>query len=110
MIQCPKCQSKNVVQLNYGKRVAGGIGMASGFIASLKSASSGAQIGIRVGAFSGPFGMTTGAILGGLAGGLAGYKLGEKLGEVIDENILDNCQCLSCKYKFGLANQKSIDI
>lgn len=102
MAKCPKCQSDNVIQLNYGRRVAGGIGMVSGFWASLKSASSGAQVGIRVGAIAGPFGIATGAILGGVAGGLAGYKLGERLGEVIDENILDNCQCLNCSYKFSL--------
>lgn len=99
-MKCPKCHSDKIIYLNYGKRVVGGVGMACGFIASFKSACTGAKVGMRLAACTGPAGITTGAILGGIAGGLAGFKLGEKLGEVIDNKILDNCQCLSCNYQF----------
>ncbi|EWH09034.1 hypothetical protein DS2_14709 [Catenovulum agarivorans DS-2] len=107
MFECPKCKSKNTVELNYAKRVAGGICMASSFVASLRTAFTGAQVGMRVGFIAGPVGVPTGAVIGAIAGGLAGYKLGAKFGEVIDQNILDNCQCLACGYKFSCTENKN---
>ena len=57
MAACPKCKSKNVDKLNYGKRAGatiGGLGgVASGATTALGGAATGAQAGATVGAVSG---------------------------------------------------------
>ena len=104
-ISCPCCKSRRLKKLNYGKRTGGTIGTIAGAIAGRTSLIGGAELGATVGLMSGPFGIViggfAGALMGVLVGGATGCTVGSKLGTVIDDRILDNFQCLDCKYTFS---------
>ncbi|BDT66689.1 hypothetical protein os1_08530 [Comamonadaceae bacterium OS-1] len=104
-IQCPKCHSKSIDTQDYAKKVGGTIGTVAGAASGMAGALSGAEVGLIAGTVLDPgdsvLGVIACAVLGGLLGGVAGCTMGAKLGEVVDSNILDNCRCLSCGYRFS---------
>jgi hypothetical protein len=111
-LQCPQCQSEQVVARNYARKTGGAIGTVAGGIGGYSAALSGARLGsAAAGIVLGPGGTVigglAGAIIGGLAGALAGGTAGIALGEVIDNKILDNYQCLSCLFIFSLPEDPS---
>lgn len=102
---CPCCQSTRLTKLNYGKKAGGTLGTIAGAAAGGASVIGGAELGATVGVVAGPFGVAigslAGALLGALVGGATGCSVGAKLGEVVDDRVLDNYQCLDCKYSFS---------
>lgn len=103
---CPRCNSHNVEQLGYGRRVGGAIGTVAGTTGGVMTALLGARNGAAVGAVAGPVGAVTGgvigAILAGLTGGTVGGIAGSALGDVVDHNILANLHCLSCDHTYSV--------
>lgn len=106
---CPHCQSEQVVTRNYARRTGGAIGTVAGGYGGYTAALTGARIGSAAGSILGPPGVAigglAGAIIGGFVGALAGGTAGIALGEVIDNKILDNYQCLSCRFTFSLSDE-----
>ena len=106
-LQCPQCQSEQVVTRNYARRTGGAIGAVAGGYGGYSAALSGARLGsVAASMIVGPpgtvIGGIAGAIIGGFIGALAGGSTGIALGEAIDNNVLDNYQCLSCQFAFSL--------
>ena len=108
-LQCPQCQSEQVVTLNYARRTGGAIGTLAGGYGGYSAAFSGARLGsaaasMILGAPGGVIGGVAGAIIGGFVGALAGGTAGIALGEAIDNKILDNYRCLNCAFTFSLSD------
>ena len=88
MPTCPKCQSKKVEKLNYGKRVGATIGGLGGAAGGAATAMGGAVAGGKAGA----------ATFGFMAGPAGAASVA---GRAVDEHILDNYRCFACGYKFN---------
>ena len=105
MKKCPNCQSERIVTKDVAKKTCGFLGTLGGAASATTGTLSGAELGGTVGIIAGPPGATlgtiAGALLGALMGGTTGGIAGAKLGEVIDDKILDNYQCLACRYVFS---------
>lgn len=105
---CPRCQSRHIETLGYGRRICGTVGTVAGAASGAAGAMGGAEMGAAVGLLAGPLGALLGGVAGALIGGLAGAAVGgvagSQLGRVVDENILDNYRCYSCGYTFGEQN------
>ncbi|HRH76714.1 MAG TPA: hypothetical protein PK129_05130 [Cellvibrionaceae bacterium] len=94
-IVCPNCQSSNVRTLNRGKKIGGSIGVVAGTLTGMRAGACFGVPGVIIGGVSG-------ALFGAVSGGIAGAAAGTKLGEVVDNDILDNFECTSCDFAFGL--------
>lgn len=111
-LQCPQCQSEQIVTRNYARKTGGAIGTVAGGYGGYTAAFNGARLGsVSAGMILGPpgtvIGGVAGAIIGGFVGALAGGSAGIALGEAIDNNILDNYQCLACEFTFSLSDEST---
>jgi hypothetical protein len=104
---CPRCNSHNVEELGYGRRVGGAIGTVVGATGGAMTALMGARTGAAVGAAAGPVGAVAGGVVGALLAGLTGATVGgiagSALGEVVDQNIIANHHCLHCDHTFSVS-------
>lgn len=104
---CPRCNSHNVEQLGYGRRVGGTIGTVAGATGGVMTALLAARNGAAVGAVAGPVGAVAGGMVGALLAGLTGATVGgiagSALGEVVDQNIIANHHCLHCDHTFSVS-------
>jgi hypothetical protein len=104
---CPRCNSYNVEELGYGRRVGGAIGTVAGATGGAMTALLGARTGAAVGAVAGPVGAVAGGVVGALLAGLTGATVGgiagSALGDVVDRNVLDDHHCLNCDHTFSVS-------
>lgn len=104
---CPRCNSHNVEELGYGRRVGGAIGTVAGATGGIMTVLLGARTGATVGAVAGPVGVAAGGLVGALLAGLTGATVGgiagSALGDVVDSNVLANIHCLSCDHTYSVS-------
>lgn len=104
---CPRCNSHNVEELGYGRRVGGAIGTVAGATGGAMTALLGARTGAAVGAVAGPVGAVAGGLVGALLAGLTGATVGgiagSALGDVVDSNVLANIHCLNCDHTYSVS-------
>lgn len=117
-MQCPKCGSTEIESRNHEqnlKKIGSILMTSAGATAgTVGGAASGASIGAAIGTVAGPLGVIVGGTVGtfvgaisiGITGGVVGNFLGKKAGVSVDRNLFQDYQCLQCKHRFSLPDQK----